>query len=294
MLVESMRTLIIGAYGYGNLGDEAILDGLLEIFGRENTTVMSYDPKETQTLHNVRAISQGDLSEDYDRIIIGGGALLGNAHERYFQYGLHFKERGSRLILYSLGLWGYNFKTGQWEGFTETIKHAIMKADEISVRTREEQFFLQKLFPNQKIKFKPDPAFIIKLEKVRWLDVPEGAVGISLSFGIKSSVIGDLRRELKSINDEQIIPVISVLHKSSRMERDDEITRKWFKELGISWKPEYVQFWHPRQLKWIISQLNLLYSARKHPIIFALSTGVKSISLNPYDFIVREYRIPVL
>ena len=79
-----MKIVICGAYGYGNLGDEIILDGTLkilqDIYKKEDFLVFSFDPKETERLHKVRSakINIIDLIKS-DKVIDGGGGLFFDA-----------------------------------------------------------------------------------------------------------------------------------------------------------------------------------------------------------------------
>ncbi len=78
--------LIIGHYGFGNLGDEAILAGMLillrKIFPEGRWVVVSGDPDDTRARHNVPAVDRADLpavlSTAYQSrmVIVGGGGLL--------------------------------------------------------------------------------------------------------------------------------------------------------------------------------------------------------------------------
>ena len=73
--------LIVGGYGYRNVGDEAILAGLLEQIGRDRSiSVVSRMPAETAALHGARAISLRAAVlgiRGYRAVIIGGGGLFG-------------------------------------------------------------------------------------------------------------------------------------------------------------------------------------------------------------------------
>jgi len=73
-------TLVVGAYGYRNAGDEAILAGLLTVLGREGVTVVSRSPAETVARHGVRAVSVLGTPAALRRhrgVVIGGGGLFG-------------------------------------------------------------------------------------------------------------------------------------------------------------------------------------------------------------------------
>ncbi|MYD42160.1 MAG: glycosyltransferase [Acidimicrobiia bacterium] len=78
--------LIIGHYGFKNLGDEAILAGMLTLlrdrFPDRRWTVSSGDPEDTRRRHRVAAVDRADLPavllEAYRSrmVIVGGGGLL--------------------------------------------------------------------------------------------------------------------------------------------------------------------------------------------------------------------------
>ena len=77
-----MKLLLSGYYGFGNLGDEALLAGLLsglKAAGHE-VTVLSGNPAQTRQLHGVRASSRyaGALGALIwcDAFVSGGGGLL--------------------------------------------------------------------------------------------------------------------------------------------------------------------------------------------------------------------------
>src|SRR5690606_16223699 len=82
---EEMRVLLSGYYGFGNLGDEAILAGLgsaLEHRGHQ-PVVLSNDPAGTERLHSFEARHRvrglvGALTS-VDAVVSGGGGLLQDA-----------------------------------------------------------------------------------------------------------------------------------------------------------------------------------------------------------------------
>lgn len=74
------RVLVVGAYGYGNVGDEAILAGLLTGLDRRAVTVVSRTPRETAALHGVRAIGLWRALPallTHPALVIGGGGVFG-------------------------------------------------------------------------------------------------------------------------------------------------------------------------------------------------------------------------
>ena len=72
--------LIVGGYGYRNLGDEAILAGLLRLLGRDDVTVVSRMPADTSARHGVKSVGiRGALPalRRHRNLVIGGGGLFG-------------------------------------------------------------------------------------------------------------------------------------------------------------------------------------------------------------------------
>lgn len=94
-----LRILISGYYGFSNLGDEAILTSIQQALRFEQDsvalTVLSANPKLTESSHEVRAISRTEygaiwraLAEN-DLLISGGGSLLQDVtSSRSLQYYL--------------------------------------------------------------------------------------------------------------------------------------------------------------------------------------------------------------
>jgi polysaccharide pyruvyl transferase WcaK-like protein len=72
--------LVVGAYGYRNVGDEAILAGLLVKLGDRSVTVVSRDPAESRRMHGVAAVGIGSAVaalRNHPSVVIGGGGLFG-------------------------------------------------------------------------------------------------------------------------------------------------------------------------------------------------------------------------
>jgi polysaccharide pyruvyl transferase WcaK-like protein len=73
--------LVVGAYGYRNAGDEAILAGILRLLDGTQVTVVSRRPAETTALHGVPAVGIAGAVAALARhrsVLIGGGGLFGS------------------------------------------------------------------------------------------------------------------------------------------------------------------------------------------------------------------------
>jgi polysaccharide pyruvyl transferase WcaK-like protein len=104
--------LVVGGYGYRNVGDEAILAGLLREIGPDRSvSVVSRAPAETAAVHGVRAVSlrQGVLGlRSHASLVIGGGGLFGRdmgAIGRLLPlYGLVASHLGLRVAIHGVGV----------------------------------------------------------------------------------------------------------------------------------------------------------------------------------------------
>ncbi|MEO8509994.1 MAG: polysaccharide pyruvyl transferase family protein [Chloroflexota bacterium] len=103
--------LIVGGYGYRNVGDEAILAGLVRRLHGRRVTVVSRAPADTTALHGVAAISVRDAIGALRRhrsLLIGGGGLFGRDMGRVGRllplYGLLAIALGRTVIVDGVGI----------------------------------------------------------------------------------------------------------------------------------------------------------------------------------------------
>lgn len=103
-----MRVLVSGYYGFGNLGDEALLSGMLSGLRTEGLTVLSQHPARTRALHGVASthrLTGLTAIARHDAIISGGGGLLQDqTSARSLRYYLGVitlaKRLGKRVVVY--------------------------------------------------------------------------------------------------------------------------------------------------------------------------------------------------
>lgn len=103
--------LVLGGYGYGNVGDEAMLGGLLKLLAGRRVTVVSRRPAETTTMHGVPAVSIGAAAFALLRhrtVLIGGGSLfardMGRVGRLLPRFGLLARFLGRRVAIVGVGL----------------------------------------------------------------------------------------------------------------------------------------------------------------------------------------------
>jgi polysaccharide pyruvyl transferase CsaB len=103
-----VKLLISGYYGFGNLGDEALLSGLLTGLRAHAVTVLSGRPGDTRALHGIGAMHRLrglPALLHHDALLSGGGGLLQDKTSarslRYYLGVLTLAKRlGKRVVVY--------------------------------------------------------------------------------------------------------------------------------------------------------------------------------------------------
>jgi polysaccharide pyruvyl transferase CsaB len=145
------KIVIMGWYGNGNMGDEMILQCMLEDLRRvlpaASFTVVSDDPADTSSRHGVRSMMRGGTRTQRirrslaimgaDLFILGGGNLLkrhGASDSSVLAWlaPLHFAHRiGVRTMTYAIGV------SREWSPSGEKLVNKILReADAVCVRDR--------------------------------------------------------------------------------------------------------------------------------------------------------------
>jgi len=222
--ITTARIAISGYYGYGNSGDEAVLQSILlalkqegeELGIRVHPVVLSADPIKTTRLYDVEAVHRMRLSEvreaiaGCDALVSGGGSLLQDV-------------TGIGTIPYYLGV----LKLAQWMGkptyiysqgvgpvkrrwFRPFIRNVMNKCRLISVRDEESAALLRRIGVRQEVLTVPDPVMGFPWLDEGKVDLPGGeripVVGVAVRFWRKD------RREL-----EQLADALSLLASSRRV-----------------------------------------------------------------------------
>ncbi len=136
--MNRLRTpvLIVGGYGYGNVGDEAILGGLLARLGRLHCTVVSRDPAATTRIHGVPCVSLAGAAAalgTHGTLLIGGGGLFGRDMGRLGRLlpmvGELAARGGRQVIISGVGVDADMPPLARW-----TLRRLLSVTSSISVR----------------------------------------------------------------------------------------------------------------------------------------------------------------
>ena len=177
--------LIIGHYGFRNLGDEAILAGMLSLLREAHPggrwMVVSGDPRDTRSRHDVEAVDRADVPAVLEAafrskvVIVGGGGLLSD------QWGFrpeHVLSReagdipgylGPALAAASVGrpvlVWGVGVGPFLDSRSTEWVQALAEMSSAFTVRTSQDQGELEAVGVAESLVV-GDPAWLVSFEEL--------------------------------------------------------------------------------------------------------------------------------
>lgn len=165
------RVAISGSYGGMNLGDEAILEGILKELRASldvDIVIFSRNPKDTEKRHKVRALPIREMHKDevfkelkkLDLFILGGGGILFDGIAEDFLRDVNWaKELGLPVMVYAISVGPLKVPESK-----RLVVESLNKADRITVRENEAKRILNDLGVTQEIEVTADPAFLIRPE----------------------------------------------------------------------------------------------------------------------------------
>jgi len=167
------KMLLAGYYGFGNLGDEAILEmtlkQILEITERENITVLSGSKSVTGKKYNVNTIDRYNILSilnalhSADVLIFGGGSLLQDVTSKRSLYYYLFLIRLAKLMKNKIIMLSQGIGPIVNEKSKEAVRNTLSFVDYITVRDNYSKEFLVSIGVDaKKIFLSTDPVINIK------------------------------------------------------------------------------------------------------------------------------------
>jgi len=171
-----LRIGISGSYGGMNLGDEAILEGILSQIRATvpaEITVFSRNPSDTMARHNVeRAVSARALTRrevtpeirELDLLVLGGGGILYDREAaNYLREVIVAHEVGVPVILYAISAGPLETQAAR-AAVRETLNATAPTV--VTVRDRLGYRLLEDVGVSKEIHLTADPAFLLEPEEL--------------------------------------------------------------------------------------------------------------------------------
>lgn len=306
------KILICGNYGATNLGDESILDGILnnieKTFKKTEVTVLSYNPSRTSQMHNIHAaplfpmgisslfkgIFKLEIAKTLreikkcDIFILGGGGLF--TDEKLFAiflwgwHGILAKIFKKPLYIYANSVGPLNTKVGRF-----ITRYLFQKAQIITVRDEKSAETVKKI----KVKIRPqittDPALALNIKNKKSIQKYPYVV-VNLRPWIKK--ISNLEKNMANLINEITFKYklkVILLPFQTKHDNDKNILSKIFTQVEqknmvkiANTNDEY------QKAIDLIQNAEIFIGMRLHGLIFALLTKTPFISLS-YSPKVRNF-----
>jgi len=312
--------LVSGYYGFDNLGDEAILEELIEelaaLVDRDRIIVLSNNPESTRARFSVTSVDRWRLAEIVPllrraRLLVsgGGGLFQDTASIKSVVYyaGMIFLARlcGARTLIYAQGLGPLRGSLAR-----KLTAMAISRCEAVTVRDASSRALLESwgipsvlsADPVWRLKTTPLPAeMAAALDEMRHLHPESLFVGLSVrsSAGFGAARAGELvERLLDSLPVETILAPL-VLQENQDRDLLNLVSKRWSEAGRKTLEFESSSFARLLPSQWLelIGSLDLVVGMRLHSLIMALSSGVPVVGLS-YDpkveHVMREFEQPFL
>lgn len=168
------RVGISGSYGGMNLGDEAILEGILLQLRRTlpvEITVFSLNPEDTLSRHEVeraipiRRMTRKEAAREIERLdvfVLGGGGILYDRDvEKYLREVKIAHEIGVPVFIYAVSAGPLTLTSTR-----NAVRDSLNKAAVITVRDRQGYRLLEDVGIDREIHLTADPALLVEPEEV--------------------------------------------------------------------------------------------------------------------------------
>lgn len=270
-----MRVAIFGYYGFGNLGDEAVLSAMLthlrEAIPGVEPWVLSADPEGTEAVHAVAAVKRTDLAQV--RRLFRGAALACSGGGSLFQdvtswrsplfYGLlHELAWPTPVLVYAQGLGPLHRRASRW-----VARRAMERASAITVRDAGSASTLRELGVHRPVEVVCDPAVDLR--------APQGGsrkdvlvVSVRPWPGVRWDV---LREALRAMVHNGAVCRVLCLHRAA----DLQLCRELAETLGA----ELVAPSSPQEALRYLADTRLVVGMRLHTLVLAAACGVPFLGL---------------
>ncbi len=288
--------LISGYYGHSNMGDEAMLEAIIETFRKERKdiklAVLSQKPDLTTRTHNIKSIYRFNLFKILKILIKtkvyinGGGSLIQDSTSNrslyyYLVLILMAKLTRTKVMIYANGIGPLKREINR-----HLTSFVLNLVDVITVRDENSLIELDKLkVKRPKIELTADSALTLQsidenrirdILKSEGIDENQNLIGFSVRQWGKNMEYVDAIAKIADIAYKKynLEPVFIVMQKSGDLKISEDIVKKMKANSHI-----ISGSYSPKEILGIISRLQILVGMRLHALIFAAMSSVPCVGV---------------
>jgi polysaccharide pyruvyl transferase CsaB len=306
---KTWRVGISGSYGGMNLGDEAILQGIVAQLRKSlsvEITVFSRNAEDTESRHRVehvvpvRQLSRDEVAPEIrrlDLLILGGGGILFDSEAKTFlREAMLAHELGVPVMVYAVSAGPLEDPAVQ-----RLVCDCLDRAALVTVREREARRVLEEAGLKREVEVTADPALLLQPEPVtrtvlqrEGLDGERRRVGISVREpgGAAPAVSEDTYHALLANAADFIVDrfdsdvvLVPLEREVQDMQHSHAVVARMLRaERATVLRGQYT----PGQLLTLVGRFDFAVGMRLHFLIFAALQGVPFVAL-PYASKVRGF-----
>lgn len=289
------KILLAGYYGFGNLGDEAILEMALEqiltITDRKSITILSGNKEATFNKYNIDTIDRynvlsiiGKLKKS-DAIVFGGGSLLQDITSKRSIYYYLFLIRLAKLmknkvIMLSQGI-GPLVSRKSKTAVARTLEHV----NYITVRDKHSKEYLEELgVEGSKIFLSTDPVINLKASgPIKKNKEDQKKICFSLRNWKNADVASKISKVAKKLTDDGMKCFFIPFYYNEDLLLIEQV-EKSLKDQAVYFKERL----STSEAFDIIRDMDVMVGVRLHSLIFAAAANVPFVAVS-YDHKVDHF-----
>ena len=292
---EVKKLLLAGYYGFGNLGDEAILEmtlkQILEITKRENVTVLSGNKEVTKKKYNLNTIDRYNILsilkalKSTDVLIFGGGSLLQDVTSKRSIYYYLFLIRLAKLMKNKVVMLSQGIGPIINEKSIKAVKSTLSFVDYITVRDNHSKEFLVSIgVDEKKIFLSTDP--VINLRKEDNFENYDNSPK-KVCFSLRNWKNSDVSHKISEVAEKLIDSGMECHFIPFYYKEDLQLIDQVEKILG-SKAVYYKEKLSTNDAFDIIKTMDVMVGVRLHSLIFAAAANVPIVAVS-YDHKVDHF-----
>ena len=289
------KILLAGYYGFGNLGDEAILEmtlnQILEITDRKNITVLSGNKEATSKKYNVNTIDRYNIFSiinklmKSDALVFGGGSLLQDITSKRSIYYYLFLVRLAKIMNNKVIMLSQGIGPLVSEHSKRAVKRTLGLVDYITVRDKHSKEFLEGIgMDKNKIFLSTDPVINLRAGENY---VAKNSGRKKVCFSLRNWKNADVSQRISELTEKLINDNIECCFIPFYYNEDLELIDEVEKNVGD--KAIYLkEKLTTNEAFDIIRSMDVLVGVRLHSLIFAAAANVPFVAVS-YDHKVDHF-----